>query len=68
MHTTPEGAERLIDTAALMRLTGLKSRASVWRHVRDGILPKPLKLGGSTRFVEAEVTAVIRAAMANRPR
>ena len=35
------------------------SRATVWRRVGDGVLPRPIKFGGMTRWVLSEVDAVI---------
>jgi len=42
------------------------SRATVWRRVQDGTLPQPVRIGGITRFVGAEVHAVIEKAIADR--
>lgn len=42
------------------------SRATVWRRVADGTLPKPVKIGGLTRWVSSEVEAVVLRAMADR--
>ena len=37
-----------------------------WRRVADKTIPKPIKLGGATRWVKSEILAVIDAAMAAR--
>jgi predicted DNA-binding transcriptional regulator AlpA len=42
------------------------SRASVWRHAAGGKIPKPVKIGGLTRWVASEVEAVVQRAMAER--
>ncbi len=42
------------------------SRTTVWRRVADGTLPKPVKLGGLSRFVLSEINAIVEAAMAVR--
>ncbi len=42
------------------------SRTTVWRRVADGTLPKPLKLGGLSRFVLSEINARVESAMAAR--
>jgi predicted DNA-binding transcriptional regulator AlpA len=42
------------------------SRATVWRRVSDGTLPKPVKIGGLTRWVSSEIEAVVLRAMAGR--
>jgi predicted DNA-binding transcriptional regulator AlpA len=38
------------------------SRATVWRYVKAGILPEPLKFAGATRFDLNEVIKSIEAA------
>ena len=42
------------------------SRTTVWRRVADGTLKQPIKLGGLSRFVLAEINAIVEAAMAAR--
>ncbi len=42
------------------------SRTTVWRRVADGTLKQPVKLGGLSRFVLAEINAIVEAAMAAR--
>ena len=42
------------------------SPSTIWRRVADGTLPKPTKIGGLTIWCEAEVDAVIEAALAAR--
>jgi len=42
------------------------SRTSVWRRVADGTLPQPIKIGGLSRFVLAEVGERVEAAKAAR--
>ena len=42
------------------------SEPTFFRHVAKGILPKPLKLGASSRWPESEITAVIEKAKAER--
>lgn len=37
-----------------------------WRRVADGTVPKPLKLGGLSRWPRSEIFAVIDAAKAQR--
>ena len=43
-----EPALLLTDNAAAA-LLGI-SRATLWRRVKDGTLPRPLKIGGATRW------------------
>ena len=42
------------------------SRTTIWRRVADSTLPKPIKLGGLSRFVLSEINAIVEAAMAAR--
>ena len=51
-----------VETAALLGC----SRATVWRRVADGTLPKPIKIGGLSRFVLSEINATVESAMAAR--
>ncbi|MDX0056943.1 helix-turn-helix domain-containing protein [Sinorhizobium meliloti] len=37
-----------------------------WRHVADGILPRPVKIGGLSRWPQSEIIAVIERAKASR--
>ncbi len=39
---------------------------TVHRHVAKGILPKPIKLGGSARWAQSEILASIEQAKAAR--
>jgi predicted DNA-binding transcriptional regulator AlpA len=42
------------------------SRATFWRRVGDGTLPKPVKLGGATRWRRDELLAAIDAVSKTR--
>ncbi|MDJ0823489.1 MAG: DNA-binding protein [Paracoccaceae bacterium] len=42
------------------------SRSTLWRRVKDGSLPTPVKIGGTNRFVSSEIQAAIDQAMAAR--
>ena len=55
----------LISDVETARLLGC-SRATVWRRVADGTLPKPIKIGGLSRFVLSEINATVESAMAAR--
>ncbi|MCR8724552.1 helix-turn-helix transcriptional regulator [Frigidibacter sp. ROC022] len=37
-----------------------------WRRVADGTIPKPIKLGGLSRWTKSEILAVIETAKKNR--
>lgn len=39
---------------------------SFWRRVADGSVPKPIKLGSSSRWLQSEILAVIEDAKARR--
>ncbi len=58
-------ARVLVSDAEAAAMLGC-SRTTIWRRVHDGTLPKPLKLGGLTRFVLSEINATVEAAMAAR--
>lgn len=42
------------------------SRATLWRRVADGTLPKPIRLGGATRWWRKELLATVERAAAER--
>lgn len=42
------------------------SKATLWRRVADGTIPKPVKIGGMSRWPQSEIVAVIEAAKAQR--
>ena len=42
------------------------SEPTLWRHVKMGKLPKPLKLGASSRWPQSEILDVIEQAKASR--
>ena len=37
-----------------------------WRHTANGLIPKPVKLGGLSRWPQSEILAVIEKAKAAR--
>jgi len=55
----------LISDLELAEILGC-SRATIWRRVKDGALPSPIKLGGLSRFVLSEQIGAVEAAMAAR--
>jgi predicted DNA-binding transcriptional regulator AlpA len=59
-----EPALLLTDNAAAAMLA--ISRATFWRRVSDGTLPRPLKIGGATRWRRAELLAALDKAAAKR--
>lgn len=57
--------ERLLkdhDAAAALGV----SKTTFWRRVKDGTVPKPVKIGASTRWPQSEILAVIERAKAAR--
>lgn len=42
------------------------SKATFWRRVADGTIPKPVKIGGMSRWPQSEIFAVIERAKAQR--
>lgn len=41
-------------------------RATIFKHIRTGKLPKPLKIGGGNRWLKSEILAVIERAKLER--
>lgn len=50
------------DSAEILNI----SRATLWRRVKDGTLPKPLHIGGLRRWRRDELFAAIEDATARR--
>lgn len=46
------------EVGAMLRI----SQASLYRRMADGTIPKPLKLGGLSRWPESEILAAVKAA------
>lgn len=44
------------------------SKATFWRRVADGTIPRPVKIGGMSRWPQSEIVEVIEAAKAERMR
>jgi len=42
------------------------SKATFWRRVADGIIPRPIKIGGMSRWPKSEIDAAIDWAKAQR--
>lgn len=42
------------------------SKATFWRRVSDGTIPKPVKIGGMSRWPQSEIVAVIDDAKSRR--
>jgi predicted DNA-binding transcriptional regulator AlpA len=50
------------DASALMGC----GRSTLWRWASEGVIPKPLKIGGTSRWKRADIEAVIAKAEAAR--
>lgn len=57
--------ERLIKVEEVAQICGC-SVSTVWRHTNLGLLPKPIKRGGMTRWSYQEVLADIQNQLALR--
>ena len=42
------------------------SKATFWRRVADGTIPRAVKIGGMSRWPQSEIVAVIEQAKAQR--
>lgn len=59
-QTSPTIWSKYVSDATLASVID-SSRSTVWRYVRQGILPPPIKIGGLTRFDLDHTLACIRA-------
>lgn len=57
--------KRLIRDTEAAEILGC-SRSTLWRRVKDGTIPQPLKIGGMTRWHIADIEAVIATAIQAR--
>lgn len=55
----------LLNVNQLMQRLTVKKTA-VYHMVKCGVLPKPVKIGGSSRWISEEIEAAIEAAKAKR--
>jgi len=61
-HNIPD---KLITDAEMAETIGC-GRSTIWKWVSDGIIPKPLKIGGMSRWKLSEAYDVIKRAEADR--
>ena len=61
------GAALLLNDATAADWLGI-SRATFWRRVKDGTFPKPIRIGGATRWRRDELLAALDRASAKRDR
>lgn len=68
-HDRPQTREprdaRLLTIEDVCRKLG-RSRASVHRDVAAGLLPRPIKIGSSSRWIDTEIDGVIELARLQR--
>ena len=64
-RTAIEGVDRLLKLPEVMSIAGL-GKTMIYRRVRQGTFPQPVKLGESTRWSEREVREWLDAVMATR--
>ncbi|MCX2867062.1 AlpA family transcriptional regulator [Kluyvera cryocrescens] len=59
--------DRFVDMAFITRLLGVSDKW-IYRLIKGGIFPKPIKLGRSSRWLQSEVEAWLQARIdASRP-
>lgn len=61
----PQATDPLLiarEAAAILQI----SVPTFWRHVANGLVPKPVKLGGLSRWPKSEILGVIETAKAAR--
>ncbi len=63
-HNTVPKLLTFADLCALLS----RSRASIYRDIRNGRLPRPIHIGGHPRFIETEVMETIKKAADARDR
>lgn len=59
--------DRLLTDREVAEQLGV-STASVWRHAAAGLLPKPVKLGHSSRWTESDLSETVDQLKARRDR
>lgn len=42
------------------------SKSTFWRRVADGTIPRPIKIGGMSRWPQSEIITVIKQAITQR--
>ncbi len=56
--TTHNEGPALLDVKAVAALFQA-SPSTIWRRVNDGTMPRPIRIGGMTRWARDEIDAVI---------
>jgi prophage regulatory protein len=58
--------DKLLTEIEIRKIVPL-AHSTIWRLVRDGQFPRPIKIGKSARFSEREIQEWIAARLAARP-
>jgi len=58
--------ENLLNRVEVCRMFGSINPATLYRHIRRGLLPKPVKIGGSSRWLRSECEAALQAMVDGR--
>lgn len=56
----------MLDRRAVQALFGGIHAATLYRHVRNGLIPRPVKIGALSRWVRAECHEALAAMVAGR--
>jgi predicted DNA-binding transcriptional regulator AlpA len=64
-HAAPT-VDRLLDRRAVCALFGNINPSTLYRHIKQGRLPKPIHVGGSSRWLRSECEAVLHTMMEAR--
>ncbi len=57
--------DRLLTDREVAERLGV-SKATIWRHAKAGLLPKPVKLGYSARWPESDIQTAVESLKAER--
>ena len=57
---------QLLNRTEVCRLFGGINVATLYRHIRKGVLPKPVKVGGSSRWLLSECQEVLQGMIGRR--
>ena len=57
---------QLLNRTEVCRLFGGINVATLYRHIRKGVLPRPVKVGGSSRWLREECEAVLQSMIGRR--
>jgi predicted DNA-binding transcriptional regulator AlpA len=68
MHTQEREGNALLCLKEVAAFFGNIDRSTVYRHVRRGLIPAPIKVGSSSRWLADECRAALQAMIAGRAR